>query len=1160
MIGAARAIGTLALLCVCATGGAAPRATLVILPPEIKGGDAKTPAAAELLCDRLAGKLGGIDGVKVVDRTQIDRVLAERKLTSRPAGPALSYDAMVRVRLDAAGPVWKLTLSVVDLSMGNVAAAKTYPWAGPEDPKVLADMAGLCASAVKAVATRPAGTIKVRIVTLIPDRVARLEPLRKRLQQTFESALTRSPKTVLVRHLEAATAKEESLLILLGHSRLPGGRRFSPQADATVELQLTEADAVGKTFEQTVVDIRCRLARGGQAGQWSQLKGTVAEWDAAMASAWRAVSGALSGADPAAASDFLKEMAVRRRQAAAEIEKLRSLRATGYSNASCSGGNLVVPGTYDRIARIASTAAKLDPTSEEAVFVATKFNFLVRRQAAWKSPAQARTILRPSLAECIHFLRTFHGNAAWRYEVVCVAQAAMHQVLAPGHCPHGPRIGALKLPPMDRQLLDVLVRTYDLVLKAKPVFCNQWEVAECVRALYEHMRASRLPPESARRWRDRKLKALDDLYMAGLSPRTGEPSHRGLLIARYVAADYAVTEGRPDEARRLLNGYMDAVTIQKDSRRRTNAAVMRMVAKRLKDGKLLERIDEWTRRKPKPPPAGMTPFAIRWPRYGSGKDAVTVKLPTRRLPLKARGQAATKMTLPLGRIGRRMYLIASGFSSARSMPSSPDGSPQKARRGHFGYLPLDARGAATTEQLVLLPLPRHSQIQTWPRVNAAAVVDGKLCVGTYGSGLMVFDPKAETWKAYGPPQGLPHWCVSRVFPLDAPLAVCAGTGWKSLAYTVDVRTDKIRLLRRGEKYVEFPVGIWKHRGKWRGAVTAGIIEDVLADKYAVRPWPPDRAYRGWGTRFSPNMPPYASNTYPAGAMARCGGRRFICLGDGLWEIDDLGRVLKHWSTDTAIRLGRHPHHVSRRLLMYRSVPLPGILPPLHLVGGNDRHLVFGVGVGFMVFEPGSETWYGPVDERFGNFLHLVTGHRLVDETLWYHTSFTGLNCLAVGDIIAAARQTGRVATTGQLKARLRGAIEDAPDIDRAKFAYCFREFDKAKALLKDILAHRPDDPEALVLLSMIHDPCALDDRPAALAYQKRLAELPDNPRANLAGLFMRVDLQRRGGDLDEALKMGRGILSRFPLAKTWRQGIEVLNRNTVVRIRLRDEKRKGDGK
>ena len=193
MTGAVRAVGTLTLLCVCATGGAAPRATLVILPPEIEGGDAKTQAAAELLCDRLAEKLAKTPGVKVVDRTQIDRVLAERKLATPPAGAALSYDAMVRVRLDAAGPVPKLTLSVVDLSMGNVAAAKTYPWTRPEAPKRLADMAGLCASAAKAVAARPDGRLKVRLVPLvIADKVARLDPLADRLFRAFEQGVVRS--------------------------------------------------------------------------------------------------------------------------------------------------------------------------------------------------------------------------------------------------------------------------------------------------------------------------------------------------------------------------------------------------------------------------------------------------------------------------------------------------------------------------------------------------------------------------------------------------------------------------------------------------------------------------------------------------------------------------------------------------------------------------------------------------------------------------------------------------------------------------------------------------------------------------------------------------------------------------------------------------------
>ena len=94
--------------------------------------------------------------------------------------------------------------------------------------------------------------LRVRLLEVDnPGKSARLEPLADRLRETFASALARSDGVRPVHHFEAATAKEESLLLTLGLSRLGGGRQFVPQSDATIELRIREMDGVGKTFEQT---------------------------------------------------------------------------------------------------------------------------------------------------------------------------------------------------------------------------------------------------------------------------------------------------------------------------------------------------------------------------------------------------------------------------------------------------------------------------------------------------------------------------------------------------------------------------------------------------------------------------------------------------------------------------------------------------------------------------------------------------------------------------------------------------------------------------------------------------------------------------------------------------------------------------------------------
>ena len=113
-------------------------------------------------------------------------------------------------------------------------------------------------------------------------------PLGGRLIEVFGEALQRSEQVVFVHHLEAATAEEESLLLLMGLSRLPGGRQFTPQADATIELRVVEGEGRGKTFAETPVEIGVRLRKGaGYEGDWVATAGLVRDFDAMIPQAWR---------------------------------------------------------------------------------------------------------------------------------------------------------------------------------------------------------------------------------------------------------------------------------------------------------------------------------------------------------------------------------------------------------------------------------------------------------------------------------------------------------------------------------------------------------------------------------------------------------------------------------------------------------------------------------------------------------------------------------------------------------------------------------------------------------------------------------------------------------------------------------------------------------
>ena len=82
---------------------AAPAAapSVLLLPPRLPPQAGRAARAeADAACDRLAQDLAAAGLARVVDRTQIDRVLQERNLRPELPRPMLSYDAMIRLEAD----------------------------------------------------------------------------------------------------------------------------------------------------------------------------------------------------------------------------------------------------------------------------------------------------------------------------------------------------------------------------------------------------------------------------------------------------------------------------------------------------------------------------------------------------------------------------------------------------------------------------------------------------------------------------------------------------------------------------------------------------------------------------------------------------------------------------------------------------------------------------------------------------------------------------------------------------------------------------------------------------------------------------------------------------------------------------------------------------
>jgi hypothetical protein len=336
--------------------------SVVMLPPQCGSSPSpQTIAAADAACDRLAEKLAADAVARVVDRRQLDRVLTERTASPNASKPMTSYDAMIRMEVDAARPLPEMRLCLIDLSTGNILGQRAFVW--PPKERDTATMVKFCRETLKNSA-QPAGKLRVRALwsnQAIENE--RLRPLGRRLVEVFDESLRRSNRIVPIRHLEAATAKEESLLLLMGLSRLPGGRQFAPQADATLELRVVEGDGRGKTFLETPVEIGVRLRKeAGYQGDWTTTAGLVRDFDALIPQAWRKLSQSLDAVRPEMATTLLDEMALRRKQAETELKTVRELWKSLPTGANDRARILMMVALPH-----AEAAIKLDPTYTEAI-------------------------------------------------------------------------------------------------------------------------------------------------------------------------------------------------------------------------------------------------------------------------------------------------------------------------------------------------------------------------------------------------------------------------------------------------------------------------------------------------------------------------------------------------------------------------------------------------------------------------------------------------------------------------------------------------------------------------------------------------------------------------------------------------------------------------
>lgn len=1107
-----RSVLAAVFLCVAVAPLRAETVTLVILPPMVRGADipAETAAAIEMLCDRLATALGQRDGIRVVDRQHLAKVLAEHKLASRPPKPILSYDAMVRMIVDLEATTPKVRLRMVDLSRGNELLDKPFPWKERQDEERVAELASACAGAAKPLLAADA-RLKVRVVSpVVKDRRGRLEPLAERLRTAMEACLDRSPKACWVGHLEAADSVEESFLLLTGQSRLGGGRRFAPQADAVVEARIEEVDPLGKDFQETTIQVQVRASSDGPS-QWKTVRGKVADWDSVTASCWQTLAKQLRQVDPSAARDYLRELGVRRAQARAEVEKLLNLGATGFP--THFRASHVHRERLELIAHTAATAAKLDPTNETAAFVNIKFNFILREEQVRQNPVMARRVMLPVVAEMTRYLRQFPDNADFRKEIAQLAMSVKHWVLHEKN-PSPPNADAMWA------LADLVDLATDV--PEGPRYSDLYHLCAHACEVYRAMLGAGIAGRTCREWRDKEFAKAEKLIleMRRDGRLSGDTFERIYGLNQAAMIESSSESGQADQVRRRLKLLMELVPRPKYTARYRRTKLL-AATRTLEDPGLRAKVEAWLT------PANeveVKMFRVGWPAEAQFRKP-TPPAPVRAPDLEAPPEwSAKRIRRTIGIGGGRMYVD----SSAGHSVLYPVKHGLYNSRLRMAFVEVDAQGQPTSARLTALPDP---QVPVRTTVSAARVISGKLSLATSRTGLLIYDPGTGKWTRYDRAGGIPYRSVSSFVHLEGSTALCAGGGsGKCAAYTVDLSSMKVVLRRTfpAQGYERF-YGAWNRKDMWFTLQRSGFTANALSPGAALMSWP--ETPQGWPRSNIGSATSRGVRGYPA--MAAVGDRLFISLQDGLREIDRGGRTLRVWPMGY-IWMAHVPElKLYNTSADHHRIHVPAPVPEGTLIGADDVRLFFASGRGLACLDLDTDTWYGPlaVKALSGQFPTAFVG----GDRVWLPTG----EYVVKSEFLEAARKARHVATTAEFQDRLAGRIAAAKSVEQAKYAFSMHEFDRAAEILGKENTPGRDRGTELLLLGLLHDPLYRNRPSLASEYYTRAAQSSRKDVAATA-LYLQCQLHLRMKEVERAVKVGRSLLAQYDLYDEPRRNVEAV--------------------
>ncbi|MBN2583559.1 MAG: hypothetical protein JXL80_10860 [Planctomycetes bacterium] len=844
--------------------------SVVIVPPA-------GPEALLVLSDRLAEEMGRNESLRVVDRTQIERILAEKVTAGDSVKPVQSFDLMLRLRILPASTPPRLALELIDLSTGSVCGAKESPWSEQIDQRQVAEMAEFCQTVAAEVARGRQRRLRVRLLGIgNPEHRLRLQPMADQLASIVEAVADRSPRCRMVQHLEALTAKEESLLLYAGLGRIPGGREFVPQADVTLEGTLRETDIVGKTFDETPLEISWWLAsRGRPPGEPVTLTATVGEWPSLARQFGERLATQLGETSPVPFGDTAVEMVHRRQQAEAEIAAARKgLEAIWAGGSAAFGGQLTTSEgsfkVHPAYARLA-VAAKLDPTCEEAAYLLARHSATgTYRERSPQSDAWA-------MKECLNYLTRFRGDPKHRREVYSSGIFVANNYFL--DLRHGANASS-SLSPQRAEMLTVLQQ----ILGTLPIRAQDWSergmTCMGVNLVCNGLVAMRLPRAERDPWlvdfvaRYESKVGADQIELKVLQLRSAI-NDEDMVAAKSLAETLLARRPRPVNTR----GW------QANPWRPVHAEFVR-----LNDAELLARLKSWIVAQSAEIKDKTAAEAIRqWLKHAF-PDPVPARPPAtgpvRSLPAEAPNTGPSpnwremieyldlrdrnlRNATPLIVNDRTLYLVQRGgwsFIPGQSVSTPPP-------KGLLLRVSLDAAGRAVGKPE---PLPESPQAFNLAGFAAAG---SRVYFSLLGEGLREFDSTTGKWRSWGVAQGLPTASIHGLFVMDDKTLLLTGTGGHysdGFLSTLNVDSGEVKVLLREPHWSNMPrlESLWRNGDTYLSITGDGRILDGLSGRLVRR---------------VPVKPQYWDPFNNVVRMAAFGGRRWVGL-DGLYEVNEQGEV------------------------------------------------------------------------------------------------------------------------------------------------------------------------------------------------------------------------------------------------------------------------------